>query len=312
MSATLPSDPATPGSDAAAAAAREPLDAAILTRRLVRPAGPFAAIDVIAETGSTNTDLAALARGGAGLADLTVLCADYQNAGHGRLGRGWSAPACSSLALSVYFAPGPSAAFAPAGYPWLSMLCALALCEALEAVAGIDAGIKWPNDVISGGAKISGLLAALLPGDGAPAVIVGTGLNVSLTADELPVPTATSVALRGGNYGDRTDLAAAYLERIGALYGGFRSVAGNPEQPFTAGDAEAGAQPRGLRERVAGAMATLGARVRAELPGGAELIGVATGLGRDGSLLVRTDDGTVHQVLAADVIHLRRADGSYA
>ncbi|MBB2996029.1 biotin--[acetyl-CoA-carboxylase] ligase [Paeniglutamicibacter cryotolerans] len=309
MSATMPTDPGAPGPDAEPGENRPPLDAAVLARRLVRPAGAFAVLDIVEDTGSTNIDLADRARGSRyDLDDLTVLSAEHQSAGHGRLGRGWSAPARSSLAVSVYFAPGPPAGFAPAGYPWLSMLCALALSEALEAVAGIDAAIKWPNDVISGGAKISGLLAQLLPGAGAPAVIVGAGVNVSLSAGELPVPTATSVLLRGGTCLDRTELLAGYLERLGALYGGFRSVAGNPELPFAAG----GPVEAGLRVRVSAAMATLGERVRAELPGGTELIGEATGLGSDGSLLVRTADGKNHSVLAADVIHLRRADGSYA
>lgn len=309
MSATLPTEPGRSGAAAVPGADRVPLDAAVLSGALVHPAGPFASIQVLADTGSTNTDLADRSRASQyDLADLTVLSADHQSTGHGRLGRGWTAPACSSLAVSVYFAPGKPVNFSPAGYPWLSMLCALALTEALVEVGGIDAAIKWPNDVISGGAKISGLLALLLPGDGAPAVIVGAGVNVSLSEAELPVATATSVLLRGGTELNRTALLTGYLQRLGALYGGFRSVQGNPELPFTLnGEPEAG-----LRTRVAAAMATLGERVRAELPGETSLVGEAIGLGSDGSLLLRTSDGREHSVLAADVIHLRRADGSYA
>ncbi|GHD08078.1 biotin--[acetyl-CoA-carboxylase] ligase [Zhihengliuella salsuginis] len=266
------------------------------------PAGPYAEITVVEETGSTNVDLAAAA-GSAG--DLTVLATDYQNAGKGRLGRGWSAPPRSSLAVSVLFKPDRLPAEA---YGWLSMLCARSLVEALES-HGVRAGIKWPNDVLiaplepgaDGWRKLSGLLAQLVPGtDGRPpAVVVGAGININLTAGELPVATATSLALSGYDVGS-TEILSTYLERVAARY---------RELTSSGGDARALGELRGL---VAERMATIGAVVRAELPDGQQLEGTATSLEADGGLTLTGADGERHTVHAADVVHLRRADGGYA
>lgn len=280
---------------------RPPLEVAGLDA-LRAPAGPYAAITVVEETGSTNADLAAQAQSSA---DLTVLASGHQSAGRGRLGRGWSAPPRSSLAVSILFKPARLPAEA---YGWLSMLCARALVEALEA-RGVRAAVKWPNDVLiapgapgaDGWRKAAGILSQLVPGaaGGPPAVVVGAGINIDLTAEELPVPTATSLAHSGYDVG-AADILAGYLERVSARYA---RLAG------AGGDARALGELRGL---VAESMATLGAVVRAELPDGRVIEGTATALEADGGLTLTDAAGGRHTVHAADVVHLRRADGGYA
>lgn len=280
---------------------RAPLDGGALRAALVAPAGPLARLDVVESTGSTNTDVAAAASADpAAWPDLSVLATDFQSAGRGRLERVWQAPPRSSLAVSILFRPAAAGggALPAAAYGWLSMLCALALAESLEETAGIRASLKWPNDVLAGGRKVAGVLAQLVPAGDAPAVVVGSGVNVSLGRDELPVPTATSLLVEGASTTETTRLLEAYLRAAARLYRGFVA---------DGGDAEAG-----LRDRVAARMSTLGAPVRAELPGGAVLEGTAVALGADGALAIRAADGTVTEVRAGDVAHLRRADGTYA
>ncbi|GER22645.1 biotin--[acetyl-CoA-carboxylase] ligase [Zafaria cholistanensis] len=312
----VPALPATVSPEAAAPL-RVPLDGPALRARLLAPSGPYARIETVEATGSTNEDLArAAAADPDAWPDLSVLATDFQSAGRGRLDRVWQAPPCSSLAVSVLFRPGaPDGSALPhTAYAWLSLLCAVALADTLREEAGVEAAVKWPNDVLAGGRKISGILARLVPLDPAPAVVVGTGVNISLTADELPAPTATSLLLEGSRHGT-TEVLAGFLRRVGRYYTAFVAAGGDPEVPlegvFQSGMAHGGA-PAGLRALVAARMATLGARVRAELPGGRFLEGTATALAPDGALVVRDDAGGLHPVLAGDVVHLRRADGRYA
>ncbi|MGJ9401678.1 biotin--[acetyl-CoA-carboxylase] ligase [Arthrobacter sp. KK5.5] len=280
---------------------RAPLDGAALRSDLLAPAGPFARVETVESTGSTNADIAASAAADpAEWPDLCVLATDFQSAGKGRLERVWQAPPRSALAVSVLFRPttadgGPL----PAGaYGWLSMLCALALAESIGASTAVEARIKWPNDVLVGGKKVAGLLAQLVAQGPVPAVVVGSGVNVGLTEGELPVPTATSLLLEGASTTDNTVVLTAYLRRVAELYRGFVD--------------EGGEADAGLRERVAARMATLGARVRAELPDGSTLEGEAVGLDADGALRIRSAQGTETALRAGDVVHLRRADGEYS
>ncbi|MEE1619995.1 biotin--[acetyl-CoA-carboxylase] ligase [Zafaria sp. Z1313] len=278
---------------------RPPLDADALRGALLAPDGPYARIETVAETGSTNADLAAAAGSEPGAwPDLSVLASDFQSTGRGRLERGWSAPPRSSLAVSVLFRPSLGGAPLPAeSYGWLSMLCALGLAEAIGDCTGLDARVKWPNDVLVGGRKVAGILAQLVPAGPLPAVVVGAGVNVLLTADELPVPTATSLALEGATAGT-TAVLTAYLRTTARLYRGFLSDGADPAA--------------GLRDAVAARMATLGAAVRAELPGGVVLEGTADSLEDDGGLGLALAGGGREVVRAGDVVHLRRADGRYA
>jgi len=288
------------------AALRSPLDATALRRDLVET-GTLQRLEVVEATGSTNTDLARFLSNEPGAwPEISVLATDFQSAGRGRLERTWQAPPRSSLAVSILFRPAPLDGAVPEdAYGWLSMLCATALATALRDTCGVTAELKWPNDVIVGGRKVAGVLAQLVPApDGPPAVVVGAGVNVTLGRDELPVPTATSLLLEGATTVDTTVLLTAYLRQAARLYTGFLRAGGNAGEPIDGGPS--------LRERVAAAMATLGAPVRAELPGGATVEGTAVGLEPDGALTVRTTDGSTTVVRAGDVVHLRRTDGRYA
>jgi BirA family biotin operon repressor/biotin-[acetyl-CoA-carboxylase] ligase len=281
---------------------RPPLDQGALSDAAFLAANGIPQLTVVESTGSTNADLL---RGAAvdprAWPDLSVLTAEYQSAARGRLDRLWEAPARSSLSVSIVLRPvnAEGRPLPTQCYSWLSLLAALALREALLDTAGIPAELKWPNDVLVRGNKIAGILAQLGPmGDGAvPPVVLGTGLNVTLTRSELPVPTATSVLLEQPATVDRTTLLKSYLSRFATLYRSFCNADGDPAAGLAGGPS--------LHHRVEHALTTLGKQVRAHLPGDNEIIGHATRLDEYGSLLVVDSGGHEHVVTAGDVVHLR-------
>lgn len=281
---------------------RPPLDQGALGDAAFLSANGIAQLTVVESTGSTNADLL---RGVSvdpnAWPDLSVLTAEFQTAARGRLDRQWEAPARSSISVSIVLRPvnAEGRPLPTQTYSWLSLLAALALREALLETAGIPAELKWPNDVLVRGKKIAGILAQLGPmGDGAvPPVILGTGLNVTLTAAELPVPTATSVLLEGPATVDRTVLLKSYLSRFATLYRSFCNADGDPAAGMAGGPS--------LHKRVEHVLTTLGKQVRAQLPGDHEIIGHASRLDEYGSLLVVDAAGHEHVVTAGDVVHLR-------
>ena len=198
---------------------RPPLDSNALNDGGFLAACGIPKIEVVDSTGSTNADLLrGVTEDPRSWPDLSVLTAEHQSAARGRLDRRWEAPPRSSVSVSIVLRPvnADGRPLPTHSYSWLSLLSALALREALLETAGIPAELKWPNDVLVRGRKIAGILAQLGPmGDGAaPPVILGTGLNVTLTEGELPVPTATSVMLEDSATTDRTALLKSYLSRF--------------------------------------------------------------------------------------------------
>lgn len=157
---------------------RRPLDVAELRGRLVTAGGLWRDVTVVPQTGSTNADLLAEARAGA--AEGLVLVAEEQTAGRGRLGRSWSAPPGAGLIFSVLLRP---AGVPPTRLGWLPLLTGVAVASAVRDQTGLPASLKWPNDVLVGERKLAGILAEA-HGD---AVVVGVGLNITLTQAELPV-----------------------------------------------------------------------------------------------------------------------------
>ncbi|KRE77421.1 biotin--[acetyl-CoA-carboxylase] ligase [Arthrobacter sp. Soil763] len=259
-------------------------------------------LTVVETTGSTNADLLrGVTVDPRAWPDLSVLTAEYQSAARGRLERHWDAPARSSVSVSIVLRPvnADGRPLPTQSYSWLSLLAALALRETLQDTAGLPAELKWPNDVLVRGRKIAGILAQLGPiGDGAaPPVVLGTGLNVTFTEAELPVPTATSVLLEHPATSDRTELLKGYLTRFAALYRSFCDADGDPAAGLAGGPS--------LHKRVEHVLTTLGKQVRAQLPGDHEIIGHATRLDEYGSLLVVDAAGHEHVVTAGDVVHLR-------
>ncbi|MFF3767705.1 biotin--[acetyl-CoA-carboxylase] ligase [Streptomyces sp. NPDC001922] len=271
---------------------RPPLNATALRKALVRPGGLWTSCDVVEVTGSTNSDLAERARAGAA-DEGTVLVAEEQSAGRGRLDRQWSAPPRSGLFFSVFLRPG--AHDVPVGrWGWLPLLAGVATATALSRAAGVDTGLKWPNDLlvrIGDEERKTGGILAERAGDG---VVIGIGLNVSLHADELPVPGAGSLALAGASSSDRDPLLRAVLRSLEQWYGDWRAARGDP-----------GASR--LQEAYAAGCATLGRTVRAELPGGREIVGEAVAIDGDGRLVLATDAGVQQPVGAGDIVHLRSA-----
>ena len=233
--------------------------------------------------GSTNSELLARAADPA-LPEFATLVTTDQTDGRGRLDRTWVAPAGTSLAVSVLLRGRLNHPLAS----WIPLLAGRAMADAVAAAGGGDrVAVKWPNDVLIDGRKACGILAEAVPGTAD--VVLGAGLNLSQTTDELPRPDATSLALAGIPAGSRIDdLLARYLQGIWA--------------PFDRGDDVAT-----VRDVVAAACSTIGQRVRVDL--GAEiLVGTAVGLDLAGRLEVRADGGRITAVAAGDVVHVRPAD----
>ena len=293
-----------------------PLDAAALCRAVVRPGGLWRAVEVTAVTDSTNADL--LARAGGGAPEGLVLAAEEQRAGRGRMGRAWVAPPRAALTFSLLVRPRT---VPPARRGWLPLLAGVAVASAVHAVASVDARLKWPNDVLVGPAKLGGILAEAA-GD---AVVVGIGLNVSTEPGELPPPgpaptgalPATSLRAQAAGTLAAGTLAAGSLDRESLLTGILAAGSLDRESLLTGILAgferryqawvQAGGDPErcGLRAEYTGLCATIGRRVRAELPGGQLLSGLAVGVDPDGRLVVRVSPDSEVPVAAGDVVHLR-------
>jgi BirA family transcriptional regulator, biotin operon repressor / biotin---[acetyl-CoA-carboxylase] ligase len=272
---------------------RPPLNVSALRHALLRPGSLWTSLDLVAATGSTNSDLAGWAR--EGLPEGAVLIAEEQTAGRGRLDRHWNAPPRSGLFLSVLLRPGPGV---PAErWGWLPLLAGVATATGLSRAAGVDTSLKWPNDLLvkvrGEERKAGGILAERA---GPDAVVLGIGVNVSLRADELPVHTAGSLALAGAVSTDRDPLLRAVLRSVEQWYGAWRAAGGDPAAS-------------GVQEAYAAGCATLGRRVRAELPGDRSLSGGAVALDGDGRLVLDLGEGRREAVGAGDIVHLRPADG---
>ena len=155
--------------------------------------GPWAQLDVVERTGSTNADLMAAAVAGA--PDRTVLVAEHQEAGRGRLTRSWVSPPGTGITVSVLLRP---TGVPPSRFGWLPLLAGLAVLDTVRAFSSASAGLKWPNDVLLGERqrKVAGILAEVADAH-RPAVIIGIGLNVGAApADQ---PAATALAAEGGS-----------------------------------------------------------------------------------------------------------------
>jgi BirA family biotin operon repressor/biotin-[acetyl-CoA-carboxylase] ligase len=265
---------------------RPPLREAALRRALVAPAGPYAALDVVTTVPSTNTALVDMARQGA--PDRTVLVAEHQSDGRGRAGRSWVAPARSGLALSVLVRPTE---VPQSRWSWLPLLTGVALCKTVSTIAELPTVLKWPNDLLLGAhqRKVAGILAELVPGQ--DAVVIGIGLNVTLRPDELPVPTATSLAIEKAACTDRDQLLRALLLALDMEVRCWHDHHGDPVTS-------------GLRDAYRNRCITLGRQIRVDLPDRSALIGVGDDIDTQGRLVVRYD-GQRRALSVGDVTHVR-------
>lgn len=265
------------------------LDVDVLRRELVGPGGLWRSVDVVDRTGSTNADLAERARQGA--PSGSVLVTDFQEAGRGRQGRTWVAPRGSGVALSVLLRPR---GVEPSRWTWLPLLTGLAVVEGVRRAADVPAVLKWPNDVLVGERKLCGILAERVETPTGPACVVGLGLNVWLSAEELPVPTATSLALLaaerepGSRPPSRNALIATVLAALALLVDRWEDL--DDDSLFAASYVRR--------------CATIGRRVQVLLADQLQVEGVAEAVDDAGRLLVRTPEG-LRAFSAGDVVHLR-------
>ena len=258
---------------------RPPLD-----RSALETLGADLDVEVLETAPSTNAAAAERARAGA--AEGLVVVAEHQTAGRGRLDRSWESPARSALTFSLVLRPTLPAA----DWPWLPLLTGHTIAKALRAAGYADAVVKWPNDVLLGADKVAGILVERIETPSGPAAVVGVGLNVTLTREELPVPTATSLLLARGAAADRTALLVDVLRSLREAY-----------DVWQAGGPDATAH---LRSSYAAACDTVGREVRVDLPTGDVLTGRATGIDAAGRLLVQGPAGET-VVGAGDVVHVR-------
>lgn len=260
---------------------RPPLD----PDRLVVPAGWR--VEIVEAMASTNATLAERAQ--AGEEPGLVLVTEHQTAGRGRLDRTWETPARTSLTFSVLVEPDVPAT----DWPWLPLLTGYAVQAALGDRLP-DVALKWPNDVLVDadtgdgvGRKVAGILVERVETPTGPMAVIGVGINVSQTLDDLPVALSTSVSLETGEPVDRTQLLGQVLGSLHGLQG-------------LLGDTAA------LRTAYVDVCATVGRTVDVHLPGGDVRRGEALGVDGSGALVVSGADGTF-TVAAGDVVHVRPA-----
>lgn len=245
-----------------------PLDAACVT-----PGEPWRQIEVLERVGSTNDEVRSRSQ------PWQVVAAEHQDAGRGRLGRGWTTTPGTSLAVSA-LVPAPAS-----GPSWVPLLAGLAVHRAVAEVAGLTTTLKWPNDVLvpgDGDRKLAGLLCEWTEAG----VVVGLGLNVDTARADLPLDSATSLRAAGAPGVDRCALLTAYLVHLARLV---REDTG-----------PGGTGPTAYRV----ACGTLGRDVEVTQPGGVVSSGVATGVDDVGRLTVRSGTRT-YAVTAGDVVHVR-------
>ena len=251
---------------------------------LVDPGSIWTRVEEVASTGSTNADVRARAVGGAD--EGLVLSADEQTAGRGRLGRRWTAPPGSGLAVSVLLRPSARPAAQGGGMPLLVGLAAVDAVDAVVEGTRLPVGLKWPNDVMIGECKVGGVLVERVETGLGPAAVAGLGLNVSMEEPQLPVPTATSLLAEGATV-DRRALLRAYLASLDSRYRAWRA-GGSPREEY--------------RQRCS----TLGRDIRVLLPGDApDVVGVAADVDESGRLIVVVANGSRVALSSGEVQHVR-------
>src|SRR5687768_17931615 len=265
---------------------RPGLVGAALAAALTRDSTLWRSLEVVEEIGSTNAELIGRARDpeDGGAPEGTVVVAEHQVTGRGRLDRVWTSPPRAGLTVSFLLRPDVPAA----RRGWLPLLAGVALAESVAEVTGVLPSLKWPNDLLAAdGRKLAGILAE----SSGTVVVVGTGLNVSTTSDELP-ETGTSLTRITGGTVDRGTLLLAYLRAVERRYRRWIEVLGDPVSS-------------GLAQDYLAWSSTVGTTVAVSLPDGSTLEGVAQAVDWDGRLVIATAEGTV-ELASGDVRHVRR------
>jgi BirA family biotin operon repressor/biotin-[acetyl-CoA-carboxylase] ligase len=233
------------------------------------------------ETDSTNSKAHELAR--QGYPEGTLILADHQTSGRGQFGRTWHSPDGKGVYLSLVLRPDTS----PARIPGITLLTAVCLAETFSESHGLEISIKWPNDILVRGRKLSGILTEMvLTGDILDYVIVGVGINLTQGMDDFPEeirPHATSFMLEVCSYPDREAIIAEFLERFEKAYRVFLE--------------------RGI-DSFAGRWTSLSGmmgRIIAVESAGATMEGTAAGIDDMGALLVRCRDGCIRRIISGRI-----------
>ena len=249
---------------------RTPLDEAEINSRVT----PYWRVSVVELTGSTQNDLLQLVESKNAL-DGQVIATEFQSNGRGRLDRTFQAPAQSALLFSFYIKPRNQRS----EWGFIPLIAGLSLVRAITTIdTAMNVSLKWPNDLIINEKKCAGIIAQTTN----EGIVIGIGLNVSMTPNELPVSTATSLAIEGSTITDRDLLLSHLLNTFAELF-------------------EAWEEGSELLDEYASASSTIGKKVRIELPGGENLEATVARISHTGELVL--DDG--RHVSAGDVIHLR-------
>lgn len=249
---------------------RTPLDEAEINSRVT----PYWRVSVVELTGSTQNDLLQLVESKNAL-DGQVIVTEYQSSGRGRLDRTFEAPAQSALLFSFYIKPRKERS----DWGFIPLIAGLSLVRAITTIDTVmNVSLKWPNDLIINEKKCAGIIAQTTN----EGIVIGIGLNVSMTPNELPVSTATSLAIEGSTITDRNLLVSHLLNTFAELFEAW-------EEGFE------------LLDEYASASSTIGKKVRIELPNGENLEATVARISHTGELVL--DDG--RHVSAGDVIHLR-------
>ncbi len=239
------------------------------------------------QTDSTNSQAKRLAAEGA--AEGTLVVAESQAGGRGRRGRSWFSPAGQNIYASVILRP----AMAPSQTPQITLTTAVAVARALQEAAGLNATIKWPNDILIAEKKIAGILTEITTEmDAVDYVVVGLGVNVNTTAADMPPdirPIATSVRIESGSRFSRSDLLCSLLQQFERYYDmlqydGFKPIM---------------AQWREMSDIIGRPVYVDVLDVRHA--------GIVEAVDDDGVLILKDDRGQRHRIFSGDVTRVRKS-----
>jgi BirA family biotin operon repressor/biotin-[acetyl-CoA-carboxylase] ligase len=251
-------------------APRAPLDKKLISQEISR----YWRVSVVEVTGSTQDDLFQLASSGTAI-PKTILASEYQTSGRGRLDRTFEAASHSALTFSIYIEPK----VARDEWSFLTLLAGVSVHEALHALdPQISVGVKWPNDLLIGEKKFVGMIAQATE----KGVVLGIGVNVGMSAKELPVPNATSLAIEGFSVLDRNLILAAIINHFEI-------------------NLEMWEHDKSFLAEYRVASVTIGSEVEVTLPGGEVIQSKAIDVSDSGALMLA--DG--REVTVGDVVHLR-------
>ncbi len=234
------------------------------------------------DTVSSTMDLA-FRLGMEGAVEGTLVCAEGQTKGKGRLGRQWNSPKGKGIYMSVILRPS----LPPTEVAQLTLLAAVAVCEAIQRVSGVAASIKWPNDILVENRKLAGILTELsAETDRVRFVVIGIGINVNTSPSVLP-PHATSLKEESQKKVSRVELLQEILLELENWYERLKKQGFAP-----------------VVERWKELSSTLGKRVRLVDPSGT-IEGEAVDLDKTGRLMIRNDAGLIVSKISGDVVQMR-------